>query len=142
MFVFDLDLHGLPVALGETLAAELAQFSIRVLIVAPGAFRTEGIYGHPFFAAKPITDYDMLRHASANRFHSISGTEKGDPVKAAIAIVDVVKGDGIAAGKDWPLYLMLGNDCEEAVKTKCAKVLTVLDEWRDVTRATNFDGNV
>jgi len=126
-------------AIGETLAAEVAQFSIRVLIVAPGSFRTEGIYGNPFFMSNPIMDYDTLRHASAKRFHSVSGTEKGDPVKAAEAIVDVVRGEGMAEGKEWPMYLILGHDCEDAVKTKCAKVLAALDEWKDVTRAMNFD---
>jgi NAD(P)-dependent dehydrogenase (short-subunit alcohol dehydrogenase family) len=127
--------------MAETLAVEVAQFSIRVLIVAPGAFTT-GIYGLPFFVSNPIPDYDMLRHASAKRFHSISGTEKGDPAKAAEAIVDVVRGEGMAKGRRWPLYLFLGNDCEDAVKAKTAKVLAVLDEWKDVTRAMNLDESV
>lgn len=121
-------------AIGENLAAEVAQFSIRVLIVEPGAFRTEGIYRHPFSISNPIPDYDILRQASGKRYNGVSGTEKGDPVKAAEAIVDVVRGDGVAKGREMPLYLMLGSDCEEAVRAKCAKVLAVVDEWKDITR--------
>ena len=32
----------------ETLAVELAPLNVRVLIVEPGSFRTEGIYGNSF----------------------------------------------------------------------------------------------
>lgn len=35
-------------AMGETLAVELAPLNVRVLIVEPGSFRTEGIYGNSF----------------------------------------------------------------------------------------------
>ncbi|CDO77189.1 hypothetical protein BN946_scf184747.g2 [Trametes cinnabarina] len=37
-------LRHLPPAIGETYASELRPFGIRVLIVAPGAFRTEGVH--------------------------------------------------------------------------------------------------
>ncbi|KAF9235489.1 hypothetical protein BU15DRAFT_77978 [Melanogaster broomeanus] len=40
--------------MGETLAVELAPLNIRVLIVEPGSFRTEGILTSPFDVANPI----------------------------------------------------------------------------------------
>ena len=129
----------LQIALTEALALELAQFNIKVLLVEPGAFRTEGIYGQPYFTENPLPAYDTMRNASKTRFASVSGTEKGDPDKAVEAIVDVVRGEGVAKGRPWPGYLVLGEDAEVDVRTKCKKVLGVLDEWVDVARGVNFD---
>lgn len=126
------------VALTETLAAELAPLNIRVLLVEPGAFRTEGIYGNQYFMDNQIPDYDSLRALSKKRFASVPGTEKGDPDKAMEAIVDVVRGEGVAKGRAWPGYLVLGEDAEADVRAKCAKVLGVLDEWQDVARGVSF----
>ncbi|KAJ2916167.1 hypothetical protein MD484_g4232, partial [Candolleomyces efflorescens] len=74
-------------ALSETLATEVAPFNVRVLLVAPGAFRTEGIHSKPFFEERPISAYDSVRRATAQRFSSISGTQKGDPPTTGEALL-------------------------------------------------------
>ena len=117
---------------------ELFHFHIRVLLVEPGAFRTEGIYSQPYFDLNPIEDYDSLRNSAMTRFASIPGREPGDPDKAVEAIVDVVRGEGVAKGRPWPDYLFLGDDAEAAVRAKCSKFLNILDEWADVTRNVSF----
>ncbi|KAJ3495562.1 hypothetical protein NLJ89_g10607 [Agrocybe chaxingu] len=127
-------------AVTESLIGELAPFNIKVLLVQPGAFRTEGIYGQPYFTGNPIPDHDELRTKSIARFAAVAGSERGDPDKAAEAIVDVVRGEGVAKGRPWPNYLWLGDDAEADVRNKCRKVLTELDAWKDVTRGVNFDG--
>lgn len=53
--------------------------------------------------------------------------------------MDVVRGEGVAKGRRWPEYLLLGDDAEAAVRGKCSKVLKILDEWVDVTRSVSFD---
>ncbi|EGO03052.1 hypothetical protein SERLA73DRAFT_120042 [Serpula lacrymans var. lacrymans S7.3] len=126
-------------AFGETLSAEVEQFGIRVLIVEPGAFRTEGILSYPFYEEHSISSYDDSRNRSKGRLGAIQGKQKGDPVKAMEVLVDVVKGEGIAAGKVWPLYLPLGSDADEAIRTKCDKMVGVLDEWTDLVGDLNFD---
>jgi hypothetical protein len=118
--------------------AELFHFHIRVLLVEPGAFRTEGIYGQPYYDLNPIEEYDSLRRSAMTRFASIPGREPGDPDKAVEVIVDVVRGEGVAKGRPWPDYLFLGDDAEAAVRAKCSKFLKVLDEWADVTRNVSF----
>lgn len=120
---------------------ELSQFNIRVVLVEPGAFRTEGICNQQYFTANPIADYDALRTSSHAIFSSVSGTQKGDPDKAAEVIVDVVRGEGVTKGRSWPEYLLLGNDAETGVREKTSKVLKALDEWVDVTRNVNFDSS-
>jgi len=69
---------------------------------------------------------------------SLAGALNGDPDKAAEVIVDVVRGEGVAKGRPWPEYLLLGEGAEAAVRGKCSKVLKVLDEWLDVTRNVHF----
>lgn len=105
----------------------------------PGAFRTEGIYGQTFYTANPIPENDSLRAASMKAFAAVPGAQKGDPNKAMEALVDVVRGEGAARGRPWPLYLTLGDDAEEGIKAKCGKLLKHLDEWKDVTRSVSFD---
>jgi NAD(P)-dependent dehydrogenase (short-subunit alcohol dehydrogenase family) len=125
-------------ALSDTLAAELASFNIRVLLVSPGSFRTEGIYSQPYHTTNPIPSYDSLRTASIKRFASVSGTEKGDPGLAMEAVVDVVRQEGVAKGKPWPGTLVLGEDAELDVREKCEKLIGILDEWGDVARGVSF----
>ncbi|KAG9311400.1 hypothetical protein JVU11DRAFT_8511 [Chiua virens] len=60
-------------AIGETMAVELEPFGIRVLLVEPGSFRTEGIYRNTFNASRPIPDYDEDREKEAERFRKPAG---------------------------------------------------------------------
>jgi hypothetical protein len=55
------------------------------------------------------------------------------------AVVDIVRGEGVAQGREWPKYLVLGTDADGDVREKCKIVLDALDEWKDVTRGVNFD---
>ncbi|KAF7984353.1 hypothetical protein HWV62_15375 [Athelia sp. TMB] len=127
-------------SLGETLAVELAPSGIRMLIVIPGSFRTENIYGQPIYKGKMIPGpNDALRAAVEKNHSSISGTEKGDPDKAMNVVVDVVKGEGKAKGREWPLYLALGEDSEAHIRGKAGKLLTHCDDWGNVIRDVKFD---
>lgn len=128
----------LSTALTETLALELGP-KIRVLLVAPGGFRTEGIYGQPFYTGNLIPYYDDLREATVARIGAVPGTQPGDPDKAMEAVVDVVRGEGVAKGRQCPRCLVLGEDAEQDVRTKSRKILDVLDEWKDVTCGVSYD---
>lgn len=121
------------------MAVELAEFNIRVLLVAPGSFRTEGIYRHSYLTTNQISDYDTVRNASIKRFMSVMGNEKGDPDKGMAALVDVVRGEGVAAGRPWPGLLVLGEDAASDVRTKSNKILETLTSWEDVSRGVSFD---
>ncbi len=126
-------------ALAETLSAELAPLGVRVLHVAPGSFRTEGIYTNGFHDRNKLVGYDDIRAAAAKRFASVPGNEKGDPVKAMEVVVDVVRGEGVAKGKPWPGLLVLGEDSERDVRNKCQATLQLLDTWGDVAKSVNLD---
>ncbi|KAG1894361.1 uncharacterized protein F5891DRAFT_1256111 [Suillus fuscotomentosus] len=126
-------------AMSETLALELAPFNIRILIVEPGAFRTENIYRNKFDTwTNPIPDYDKTRAETQVMYEAIPGRQPGDPMKAMKLVADVVRGEGVAAGREWPLYLVLGEDAEKDVRNKCMMMLKHLDEWQDVIRDVNI----
>ncbi|KIP06171.1 hypothetical protein PHLGIDRAFT_36076 [Phlebiopsis gigantea 11061_1 CR5-6] len=125
-------------ALGESYASELAQFSIRVTVVIPGSFRT-GALGQPVTVHKHIPAYDMLREKGRARFNSISGYERGDPRQAMELLVDVVRGEGRARGREWPMWLFMGQDVYRDVRGKCERVLETLDAWEDVSTSLEFD---
>lgn len=125
--------------LGESLAAELAPLGLRVLIVEPAAFRTEKMLGRPMFEDNRIADYDTTRETMRKRYEQVDGHQPGDPVKAMRVLVDVVRGEGVAQGKEWPLYLPLGLEAESAIRDKCAKMTGVLDAWGGVIRDTRLE---
>ncbi|KAJ3561501.1 hypothetical protein NP233_g10157 [Leucocoprinus birnbaumii] len=126
-------------AFSENLSVELAPFNIRTLLVEPGSFRTEGIYSHGWNTNNEIPEYEPLRTKARAIHASIPGNERGDPNKAANAIIDVVRGEGVAKGREWPNYLVLGSDAELAIRNKCNVMFNVLDKWGDVTRGVSFD---
>ena len=110
-----------------------------MLIVAPGSFRTEGVHAYPATINTRIPAYEAARTAGMARFEGIAGKERGDPAKAMRVLADVVRGEGVAEGKEWPLYLPLGAEAEVAIRDKCKRVTGVLDVWGEVIRDTRLD---
>lgn len=123
----------------ETLAHELKSFGVKVMIVEPGGFRTENIYTYPWTHPYHSPSLDAFREKAQSFWRTIDGKQPGDPDKAANAIVDVVRGEGLALGKELPMWLVLGKDAEVNIRDKVARILANLDGWKDVTRATDFD---
>ncbi|OCH89301.1 NAD-P-binding protein [Obba rivulosa] len=122
--------------LAETLAQEVASFSIRVLIVEPALVRT-GVFDRPYYKGNEISDYDEMRQRTEEMHNTV--VLPNDPRKVMQAVADVVKGEGKAEGKSWPLYLPLCPETEASVRKKCAMMTEVLDEWKDVIRDTRFE---
>jgi hypothetical protein len=56
-------------------------------------------------------------------------------------LVDVVKGEGVAKGRAWPLYLVLGEDAVADVKAKCASMLDSLNAWQDIAGLVRIDSH-
>ncbi|KAJ4487889.1 NAD-P-binding protein [Lentinula aciculospora] len=131
-------------AMAEGLASEVSHLGIRVLLLAPGAFRTDIYSSSPFHRENPISDYDDLRAACVQRFQGIAGHEPGDPVRAMEALVDVVRGEGVAVGKKWPepgASLLLGNDAERDFYKRYNKLKAAVSEWSDVIRSMWYTNN-
>ena len=142
-------------ALGETLATELRPFSIRVLvrlgvcavflsthplvqIIQPGSFRTDCIM-HPNFAQKKIKDYQEVDQKIKSFFLTINGKQPNDPERGMEIVVDVVRGEGRAAGRPFPLWLALGADAVRDIRTKATRIVESIDAYQDLSVAVGYD---
>jgi len=74
-------------------------------------------------------------------FVVFGGHQPGDPAKAAEAVIDIMKGQGVASGKSLPISVALGTDCYEVVKSSSNAALSRLEEWeewKELTISTDF----
>lgn len=124
--------------LGESLATELRPFSIRVLILQPGSFRTDCIM-YPNFAEKKIKDYQEVDQKTRAYFGTLNGKQPNDPDRGMDIVVDVVRGEGRAAGKPFPLWLALGADAVRDIRAKTNRIIESLDVYQDLSVAVGYD---
>ncbi|HZO62035.1 MAG TPA: oxidoreductase [Gaiellaceae bacterium] len=117
--------------LSESVAAEVAPFGVRVLIVEPGNFRT-GLLGRNLHAAEPMEAYASTVGAARSYFASQDGRQEGDPAKAAAAIITVLDAE------DPPLLLVLGADAFESIRRAKETAAAELMRWETLSRSTAF----
>jgi len=95
--------------LSESLAKEVAPFGIKVLIVEPGPFRTDWAGRSLKTAKRPIDAYAETAIARRRQIQGFSGTQPGDPARAAEAIIATVESPTL------PLRLPLGAFAHEVM---------------------------
>jgi NAD(P)-dependent dehydrogenase (short-subunit alcohol dehydrogenase family) len=116
----------------EVLAKEIAPLGIRVTIVEPGGFRTD-------FAGSSTTirdgrpEYDSTVGAVARFQRDYNGTQPGDPVKAAAAVIHIASLDAP------PLRLLLGSDAVQTAEKNDMARMDVDKKWRDLSVSTDFE---
>jgi len=117
----------------ETLALEVEPLGIKVTMIEPGGFRTEFATGSRARTQRIIDDYDATVGLSRRILAEHAGQEKGDPAKAAAAILSVADQDAP------PLRLLLGGDAWGYMTHKLDQQVE-MNAWKAVTLATDFDG--
>jgi NAD(P)-dependent dehydrogenase (short-subunit alcohol dehydrogenase family) len=117
----------------ETLAQEVAGFGIRVLIVEPGAFRTNLFGSGAARMSAEMPEYEAVVGPTRRFVQGGDGSQLGDPEKAAAAILRALD-----AGTP-PLRLPLGSDAVDPILARLATVRAEVLEWEPVARATTFD---
>ncbi|KAI6908459.1 hypothetical protein KC318_g4376 [Hortaea werneckii] len=126
----------------KTFVAELQAEGIdyiKTLIINPGYFVSD--------VAKPEKheralradwgEYPALKKMCTDLFPILHGNQPGDTAKAARLVVDLVKGEGVAQGRELPLALPIGNDAFVKIKEQSEATLKMLEEWEDVIRSTD-----
>jgi hypothetical protein len=66
-----------------------------------------------------------------------NGRQPGDTQKAAQRMIDVVKCEGMAAGRPMPKRLPLGSESLKIIKDKCFETLRICNEWEDLITSTD-----
>src|SRR4051812_1325873 len=90
----------------EVLANEVAPFGLKVIIVEPGAFRTDWM-GSSMTMHEPGSDYRDTVSVIHELRRTANGTQSGDPARGARIIIDVVE------SPEPPRRLLLGSDAVE-----------------------------
>ncbi|MFJ2241789.1 oxidoreductase [Streptomyces sp. NPDC087859] len=115
----------------EVLANEVAPFGLTVVIVEPGAFRTDW-QGSSMELHAVGADYEETVGAMNTYRAENNGTQPGDPVRAARVLIDVVRHD------DPPRRLLLGAQAVtmalEAGEARAAETR----KWAEASGAADF----
>ncbi|MDQ6645679.1 MAG: oxidoreductase [Pseudomonadota bacterium] len=130
--------HGTKYAvegMSESLAQEVKPLGIDVLIVEPGPFRTNWAGASIQQSAVVIDDYADTAGVRRKQTAERSGSQAGDPVRGAQAIIDVALSDTP------PLRLVLGEVGLELVRKKLDFMRHDFDTWEATTLGSDFPQN-
>ena len=123
----------------ESLWRETSPIGIRKHLIEPGRFRTKLLSGsNRKTRASAIAEYAELSDSKTAGLAGEDKNQPGNPVKLVEIVIDLVRKEGIADGKEVPLRMPLGVNVFDDVKAKCEETLGLLDEWRDVIRSADF----
>lgn len=117
--------------ISEALGKEVASFGIAVTAVAPGSFRTDWAGRSMVRTPRSIADYDALFDPIRKAREKKSGSQLGDPVKAARAMLTVIDSDTP------PTHLLLGSDALALVRDKLDALAAEIDAWEALTCSTD-----
>lgn len=120
-------------ALTLSLRAEVAPLGITAMVVEPGGFRTDFAGRSLTQSAEPIADYAETAGRRRKEHDTVHGTQKGDPAKAAEALITAVESD------EPPFMLLLGNDASDGFRSALDALRADADTWEAVSRSTDFD---
>lgn len=117
----------------EVLAGEVAPFGVKVVIIEPGAFRTDW-QGSSMELHTVGADYEHTVGAMNRYRQENNGTQPGDPARAAQVIIDVVNHD------DPPRRLLLGAQAVTAALEAGEARAEETRKWAAASRAADFPG--
>lgn len=125
----------------EALMQEVAPFGIRVLLIEPGAFRTEFLSSKNFQTVPASEPYlDNPAGIVLKKYSSSHGTQQGDPKKAANLIVDEIYSPrtiDVKGVKKTLFRLPLGQDCLDRLEAQSNFLNSTIDQLRPTLTSTN-----
>jgi NAD(P)-dependent dehydrogenase (short-subunit alcohol dehydrogenase family) len=108
--------------ISEALAQEMKAFGVKVLVVEPGAFRTD--FNGSALRQMPVIDaYSDIVGPVRNVLKAAHHAQEGDPHKAARAVLRAIE------DPQTPLRLQLGADAVDAIRAHAQTLLADLEKW-------------
>lgn len=118
--------------LSDTLSKEVAPLGIRVIIIDPGAFRTDFAGRSLKGAKKAIADYEETVGPRRKENDKSNGTQPGDPQKAAQVIIELEKSEEV------PLRILLGTDAIKIISKELEAQHQELEKWKSISIKTDL----
>ena len=134
--------------ISEALSRELAPFNIRVLIVEPGAFRTNFLSGSA--PAYPVVENPAYKDTPADavlkKLRAADGKQAGDPDKAAERMLEAITGEGLGGelvaggeeGEAGGLRLLLGTDSLGRMENKLKSLVADYGKAKRIAVTTDL----
>ncbi|KAI5816010.1 short-chain dehydrogenase/reductase SDR [Pyronema omphalodes] len=126
--------------MSESLAKEVAEFGIRVVIVEAGAFRSDFLDNFVLSekgAGGAYEDTALGKHVKTLR--QWSGMQPGDVEKGVQRIFEVVTGTGMGEGKEGYLRCPLGSDWADAAQRKIDELVETKTIFEDIWKSTDVE---
>jgi NAD(P)-dependent dehydrogenase (short-subunit alcohol dehydrogenase family) len=118
--------------LSEALWQEVEPLGIKVTVVEPSGFRTDWAGRSANESQVQIGDYAKTAGEWRREMREVSGKQKGDPVRAARAIVEAVN------SPTPPHHLLLGNDAYDGAMAKLEELRMDFAAWEAVSRGADI----
>ena len=119
--------------LSEGLRMETAPLGIKVMVVEPGAFRTDFAGRSLTQSSTVIADYEETAGRRRIGRDTTHGTQPGDPDKGAELIIKAIEAEDI------PFRLLLGSDAvsfaDNVMESRCKEY----EKWRDFSCRSDYD---
>jgi NADP-dependent 3-hydroxy acid dehydrogenase YdfG len=119
-------------ALSESLAHEVKPLGIEVMIVEPGAFRTQWAGRSMIASGTIIEDYAQTAGQRRAATKAVSGRQPGDPAKGAAAVIAAME------SQSPPLRLLLGKAALDVALKRLDTLRTQFEAWRELTEGTDY----
>jgi len=118
--------------MSDALRKELSPLGIRVITIEPGAFRTD-FAGRSLQGAKTnIADYEKTVGPRRKENDNSSGTQPGDPDKAAQVIIELEE------RPDVPFRILLGTDAIKIISQELEAQKQELESWKQISIKTDY----
>lgn len=118
--------------LSESLAQEVEPLGIHVLLVEPGPFRTDWAGRSLKQSPNFLADYEQSSGRRRREIAEHSGTQAGDPARAAQVVIDVLQSPSP------PRHLVLGRAGVENVETQLRSMLQEVEQWKATSLQADF----
>ncbi|WP_327672723.1 MULTISPECIES: oxidoreductase [unclassified Streptomyces] len=118
--------------MSDALRKEVGPLGIKVLVVEPGAFRTDFAGRSLQQSPSAIADYAETAGLRRKENDTTHGHQPGDPARAPQVVFDAL------TSQDTPFRLLLGSDAVTVIRDELAARTKEVDAWETASRTTDF----
>lgn len=121
------------------MAKELAWLApgVKPLIIESGIHGTE-IMAKLQIVESRVPFWQPLNEAAKMRGQGNYENPAGDAADMIGKVIQIVKGTGVAEGRDIPLRIPFGSDCLSEMRKKIEELQKTYDDWESVANSTDY----